>query len=398
MTQAIHVAAVVVVTVLVILWYCSYYAAYTIDYLMNRHTYIFKEEGSHSANNFTENSHSILQNYMKQNRKMRLDNLDIVPAESIPELDIADLTSENVRKISDGFSKPFVVRGLIRDFDCVKKWDLDYFEREFGNVELLAFANLQNNTKYGETEVYKSTSSSSPDNGLCSIKEVCDCIRKGKPLYVNNISKLFAVSNKARSELNLDRLNNMMKNRFFMDHNKDYQFFSQLFLGGKNTGTSLHCSSNINFFFNIKGQKKWGFIDPKYSSYIHCQTSENGLYASSFDDYFSDSSANPFLRIPRQETVLNSGDFLFNPSWYWHAVKNLSDYTIAVANRCIRYDTFGGELTTIQNNYFFTFLQLFSPVYYSQFFNLKETDDPQLHFGNIVDGEIINNIHRKQVL
>jgi hypothetical protein len=188
-------------------------------------------------------------------------------------------------------------------------------------------------------------------------------------------------------------------NQHFLNNPRKNDFMSQLFLGGKNTGTSLHCASNINFFFNIKGTKHWGFIDQKYTHLINCQTSNKGLFAVSSDDFFSEGENNAFLKIPRYEAILNAGDFLFNPAWYWHAVKNKSDYTIAVANRyMVNVLSMHKEIPTLKNNYFFTFLQLFSPSYYMKFFFIDKTKSSQYNIGNIIDKEIINTAAKREIL
>ena len=96
-----------------------YYTAYTIDYLLNRSTYTFKEEGQFSDNKFEHND-SFLQNYMKNTRENKLKNMPLIEAVKLPEIDINNLNSKTVAQISENFTQPFVVRGLIKDFDCVK--------------------------------------------------------------------------------------------------------------------------------------------------------------------------------------------------------------------------------------------------------------------------------------
>lgn len=374
-----------------------YYTAYTVDYLLNRSKYTFKEEGQFSDNTFV-NDQSFLTNYMEKIRQSKLNKLPMISPEPISEIRLEDLNPDEINRVSNGFSKPFVVRGLINDFDCVKKWDLDYFEKQYGNIEMLSFSDMKS-ASYSATK--------SPDvkvcnkeNNLCKLKLVIDDIRNKKPVYVNNISKLFSVSDQAKDELNLDKMGDII-NTSFIKERKENDFMSQLFFGGKNTGTNLHCSSNINFFFNIKGKKHWAFIDPSYTDLIKCQTSENGLFAASEDDYFSTSDSNPFFKIPRYETVLEEGDFLFNPSWYWHAVKNKTDYTIAVANRYLSANAMSlqkNEFPTMLNNKFFTFLQLFSPSYYSKFIFYDKEGSSQKVFGNFIDQEIINNVSKSNAM
>tara|TARA_B100001287_G_C22686548_1_gene534126 strand:+ start:7988 stop:9208 length:1221 start_codon:yes stop_codon:yes gene_type:complete len=371
-----------------------YYTSYTIDYLLNRSKYTFKEEGQFKDNEFIVDD-SFLSRYMKTVREKKLSELPLINAQPLPEISIDNLNKDTVFKISKGFTQPFVVRGLIRDFDCVKKWDLDYFEKEYGNIEMLSFSdNKSVSYSNGKSTKLKSCNS---ENNLCTLKEIIKGIREGEPVYVNNISKLFTQSLQARKELNLDKMGNIMNTQMFQQPQDNINFMSQLFFGGKNTGTNLHCASNINFFFNIKGKKHWAFIDPKYTDLIKCQTSNQALFSISEDDYFSESIDNPFLKIPRYESILEPGDFLFNPAWYWHAVKNKTDYTIAVANRFLF--TLGGELPVIQNNLFFSFLQLFSPLYYLKWFiKGKDTTDSQTTFGEMVDQEIINNLSNSKAM
>jgi len=375
-----------------------YYTAYLIDYLLNRHSYTFKEEAQYKDNRFIQPDY-FLTTFMNDYREKKLRNLPFIESQPIFEIDINELTKEKVSEISQNFTQPFVVRGLIKNFVCVKKWDLDYFEKEYGDIEVPAFSDNKS-VSYSKNR-NSSLKKCNSENNLCSIKEICEGIRNGDPLYINNISKLFTVSQQAQEELNLNKMSNII-NESFLKEQKDCNFMSQLFLGGKNTGTSLHCAANINFFFNIKGSKHWGFIDPKHTSLIKCQTNDKGLFAISDDDFFSESERNPFLKIPRYETILHPGDFLFNPAWYWHAIKNKTDYTIGVANRFIF--NLHDEMSFVTNNLFFTFLQMFSPLYYLEFqMNylqnyFDKTKTTQQLYGNLVDREILNTISQTNTL
>jgi len=386
---------IVLIVILIIICFVNipYYMAYLIDYLLNRSSYTFKEEAQYKDNRIVQKDY-FLTTFMNSNRNYRLEQMPKVNSQPINEIDINELTKETVARVSKNFTEPFIVRGLIKNFDCVKKWNLEYFDNEYGDIQVPAFSDdkIVSYSRNSSTKLKKCNN----DNNLCSIHEICKGIRHGEPVYVNNISKLFTESKQAEDELNLNKMSEIM-NECFFQQKKENSFMSQLFLGGKNTGTSLHCASNVNFFFNVKGTKHWGFIHPKYTSLIKCQTSDKGLFAISDDDFFSESEKNPFLRIPRYEALLNSGDFLFNPAWYWHAVKNKTDYTIAVANRYI-FDFFG-EVPCVSNNYFFSFLQLFSPIYYlTWFLSADKNKTSQQIFGNMVDQEILNNLSQRNAI
>jgi hypothetical protein len=389
----IHLILISIILIIICFTNTSYYLAYLIDYLLNRSSYNFKEEAQYKDNRIIQKDY-FLTAFMNNNRNDRLNQLPKVNSQPINEIDMNELTKEKVAEVSKNFTEPFIVRGLIKEFDCVKKWNLDYFDNEYGDIQVPAFSDdkIVSYSRNSSTKLKKCNN----DNNLCSIHEICKGIKNGEPVYINNISKLFTESKQAESELNLNKMSEIMNEHFFKQK-KENTFMSQLFLGGKNTGTSLHCASNVNFFFNVKGTKHWGFIHPKYTSLIKCQTSDKGLFAISDDDFFSESENNPFLRIPRYEALLNSGDFLFNPAWYWHAVKNKTDYTIAVANRYI-FD-FLGEVPCVSNNYFFSFLQLFSPVYYLTWFLTSDKNQTsQQIFGNMVDQEILNNLSQQTAM
>ena len=369
-----------------------YYMCYTINYLLNRNNYTFKEEGQFKENKLMK-SNNIFETYMKYHREKRLLKMVEVDVCMLPELKIDEICYENVHKISNGLREPFVIRGLLKEYDCVKKWDLEYFKNEFGNIEVPVYED--GNINYGGKE--QKLKKSKKNSYKCSISDIVDGIKNGEPLYVNNISRLFSRSKKARSELNLNKIEDeLIKNNFLKNYKKftGGDFFSQLFFGGKNTGTNLHCASNINFFFMIKGKKRWGFIHPKYTDIIDCQTSKKGLYSVGIEDYFAENN-NKYSKIPRMEIILNEGDFLYNPAWYWHAVKNESNYTIAVANRFVQYINL--EIPTVTNNLFFSYLQGWSPMYYLRWLYVLITGKPtQENFESLVDGEILENLTKNE--
>ena len=103
-----------------------YYIAYTIDYIINRSTYHFKEEAQYKDNILIQNDY-FLTTFMNDNRNNRLAKLPRIESQPIPELSIHELTKENVEKISKYFTEPFIVRGLIKEFDCVKKMEFRVF-------------------------------------------------------------------------------------------------------------------------------------------------------------------------------------------------------------------------------------------------------------------------------
>ncbi len=106
-------------------------------------------------------------------------------------------------------------------------------------------------------------------------------------------------------------------------------------------GSSLHCAGGENMFLNIVGQKEWHFIDPSYTAVLQASVSKYGVYAISemMEEIGTDGHAEliagyPHMRhVPFYKTVLEEGDLLFNPPFWWHTVRNLSDYNVGCATR-----------------------------------------------------------------
>ena len=114
------------------------------------------------------------------------------------------LSKEKIAEISHNLTKPFIIRGLIKDFECVKKWDLQYFEKEYGKIDVPAFS-LYDQTSISYSKNNQTKIKQCNNSNFCSIETICKSIKQGEPLYINNISKLFTDSDKAREELNLDK-------------------------------------------------------------------------------------------------------------------------------------------------------------------------------------------------
>jgi oxalate decarboxylase/phosphoglucose isomerase-like protein (cupin superfamily) len=58
-----------------------------------------------------------------------------------------------------------------------------------------------------------------------------------------------------------------------------------------------------------------------------------------------------FQYCPVYTAVLEEGDVLFNPPWWWHSIKNISDTTIGVASRWHTDGIAGHNFLTTEENY-----------------------------------------------
>jgi len=149
---------------------------------------------------------------------------------------------------------------------------------------------------------------------------------------------------------------------------------SELFLGkSKKTGTSFHCANGNNLFFMLSGQKKWTFVHPEYTWLMYPILNDPMRYIIS--DVLPQAMSLPEVidrfyplwnYCPKYTVVLNPGDILLSPSWYWHTVENLTDMTIGVATRWLPINK--------PTNRFLTLLQVFSKPTWQLIFDLLQGD------------------------
>ena len=268
-----------------------------------------------------------------------------IKSDSPPVIHKSELTKEKFINLTKNFTSPIIVRNFFTDSYAVKKWNLEYFESTFGDIELpiIEDANVNNLQTKMSNDTYMS------NHKYVQLKQVIENIRNKGNIYVNNVSRIFGYHPKLLDHLNLETTKKYcdvdLKNSTNVTH---------MFMGGKNTGTTLHCSYTGNFFFNVKGVKKWYLIHPQYSKYLLPTLSRSGLFAVSKTDIFDKKDITE--KIPRYEFKLNDGDLLFNPPWWWHAVKNESAYTIGCANR------YTNIIAAIQNNPLYTFIFYSHPI------------------------------------
>lgn len=284
----------------------------------------------------------------------------------IPSIHIDDLTKESFLKYSHNFTKPVIIKGFLKDCEATQKWDLDFFKNNYGDTLLPI---LKTKTKY----------SFQVDRQNITMKEFIKSIENDETLYLNNVSRIFGNHPELLKHLDLENIEKYTGVDVVNSTN-----VTHMFMGGKDTGTTLHCSITGNFFYNIKGKKKWYLINPEYSPYLKPITSKTGLFAVSLYDICNANKNDYILNIPRYEFVLEPGDMLYNPPWWWHAVINKSDYTIGCANR------FTDFLVSFKNNPGFSSLFFSHPISnYTQYNTAKTKTEANKTFDKYLIGDIL---------
>ncbi len=89
----------------------------------------------------------------------------------------------------------------------------------------------------------------------------------------------------------------------------------------------------------MTGRKKWWFIPPSETPYIIPSVNVNGFSAHSLTKVgkFGGEPSPWMSKLIRYTIVLNPGDVLVNPPWFWHGILNLGEPDELVIGSPVRY-------------------------------------------------------------
>lgn len=227
------------------------------------------------------------------------------PELPIPEVHVDDATVEIVRKLSKGYAFPIVIRGAVKDTDAVKLWnDPEWWIKNYPNATVLC--------QYIETLQYGSSAAA------CSIQEYFDAYQKGNPFYISGASDIFGEYPELLDMVETPRLTELIEGE---------RIFTQIFMGFPKMGSDIHTATGVNYFRQIAGRKKWWFIPPSQTAFVYPAINENGFSAHT-RTWVGKGSAkmSPHMaKLERYTAVLDPGDVLINPPWFWHGILNLGN-------------------------------------------------------------------------
>lgn len=217
--------------------------------------------------------------------------------------------NENIAKhIKAGV--PFVIRGCATDYPCCKEWSVLKLVNTFGNTEL-PFTDKNRPIYYDK--LYNITDTK-------------------KEHYIHNAEQLFIKFPHLIDKLCIKKLHKL----FFGDA-KATNYSRNMFIScRKGTGVAFHCAEDTNLNIQIEGKKKWTFVDPSYTTIFSPLFNECGSYFAAKAGFASHPNKDLCVlydKVPKLEHTMEPGDVLYNPSFWWHCIENVTEYTLAVSTR-----------------------------------------------------------------
>jgi hypothetical protein len=259
-------------------------------------------------------------------KKLLDDNKDFTYNEplTLPEINAEDFNKDLFRSWKEKINTPLVIRNYLKDAPVLDLLSRENLSANYGDVEIKCTTDIDE--KPGESRAGQNliTVSSKIKNFLES--------KQFENYYINNFHGI----------LNDDDFQNFCKGKELDEIQGMSSIFTQWFISrSEGKGSTLHCATGDNLFLNIKGRKQWHFIHPSYSPIMQATLSKHGVFAVSeiFEELENDfyenivKSNKCFQNIPIYKVVLNEGDVLFNPPWWWHSVRNLDSFTVGCATR-----------------------------------------------------------------
>jgi hypothetical protein len=229
----------------------------------------------------------------------------VYPIERRKDLSLEELRNHYMKK-----GIPVVMEGAAKDWDCVKKWSLDYFKELHGEDEAL-MATQENMNSYE----------------AITLAEVIDNIKAGGKKYY----RFYPLLDKHPEHLK------DFDYKWLLDRKTRFSLFEafQVFIGGKGTISYIHNANPPNFFVQAYGQKDWIIFSHHYTMIVDPDSVRNVYRNAPFRgkdgmpfDPFSPNYEKPnelYKYIDCYSVSLQPGDILWNPPFYWHTVKNASD-------------------------------------------------------------------------
>ena len=227
----------------------------------------------------------------------------MIPVERRQDLSLEEFKKEYLDKMV-----PVIFEGVAKDWNCVKDWSFDYFKDLHGEDKIVMADQLKLEKQY-ET---------------MTLGELIDGINEGTGKYY----RFYPLLQKHPEHiLDFDyKWLREKKNPFTISE------AFQVFMGGHNTITPIHNASQCNLFTQVYGEKKWVLYHPKYTPVVDPSPVRNVYRDGPFKtekgpfDPFNPDYSGPYKLyqyIDSYTVHLKPGDVLWNPPYYWHAVKNI---------------------------------------------------------------------------
>ncbi len=217
-------------------------------------------------------------------------------------------------------NKPVIFKGMAKNWDCVKKWDLDNIKEKYGNDIIPVMDTISG----GVNSIYNVETT--------TLSEVIDAMKIGDDSKYIRFNNLLHAHPELIKDFDTEKIFSMRSD--FASGNT-----FQCFMGAKGTKTELHAAISHNLFTQVKGVKEWRLYNSSFDPFLRPPVNGRPYFFTEFDPLKPDYDRFPEVKyLDYYHFDLEEGDVLYNPSSFWHHVVNKTA-TIGVGFRWFAPDS-----------------------------------------------------------
>ncbi|MEN8129653.1 MAG: cupin-like domain-containing protein [Pseudomonadota bacterium] len=242
---------------------------------------------------------------------------------------------------------PVLIKRAAAEWPAMKTFTLDFFEAQYGHIEVPI--NEEPNEHYADdgkpvpmSNFYRMR--------YHTVKDLIDSVRKNGDLSAKAIEDIMHVENDrlVKEYCDLGYIHQLSAYAQKKDSwlRKKYPIgkviSKQLFIQPERSHTLWHVEPGDNYFIQIAGRKRWRFVHPHYTPGMYPVVKDHSAYhASRIDgreahDVIARRGFPLYSYVPKYTAVVEPGDILYMPNYWWHTVSNLpGSHTISLTFRTI---------------------------------------------------------------
>ena len=207
--------------------------------------------------------------------------------------------------------QPVVLKGAAKNWRATKNWSFEYFKHNYGKDDVFIADEKFIRNKKGTCYEIK----------LLPYKmaDFVDAVNNGENLYLK-----FLPTFRQHPEL-LEHIDSSSMSSWSQNISDKYEITNEFYMGGKDSITHLHTERSHIFHACITGKKRWRLYGPENTIFLYPVPARTLFIASEVNFMDPDYDLHPWFQFANgYETVLDKGDILYFPAYYWHAVENLT--------------------------------------------------------------------------
>ena len=260
----------------------------------------------------------------------------IQPGEATPEY-MKDIVKQRV---------PILIKGGASHWPAMSELSLEMLEEKYGEIEVPAHAEPNitfpdngkpvpmNNFYQMENIKFKEVITSVRNNGVYSVKAIEDILHLDGENLLKKICDIDCIQ----------KLAGMPDHIKLSEKEKPYGKVTsnQINIQTERSHTPWHCEVGTNFFVGIAGKKLWRLAPPEFSIGMYPIIKNSSVFhVSRVDGRESNQTTErrgfPLYKfVPKFSAVVEKGDILLFPNYWWHTVSNLpGSHTISVTFRTL---------------------------------------------------------------